>query len=34
MDQNKFQETLNELNNAVGQKESLEKKLLRIKEKI
>ena len=34
MDQNKFKETLNELNTAVGQKESLEKKLTRIKEKI
>lgn len=34
MDQNKFKETLQELNTAVGQKESLEKKLARIKDKI
>lgn len=34
MDQGKFQETIQQLTEAVGQKESLEQKLLRIKEKI
>lgn len=34
MNQDKFQETINQLSHAVGQKESLEQKLTRIKEKI
>lgn len=34
MNQENFQETLNQLNKAVGEKESLEQKLTRIKEKI
>jgi Tfp pilus assembly protein FimV len=34
MDQGKFHETIQQLTEAVGQKESLEQKLLRIKEKI
>lgn len=34
MDQRKFTDTIEQLNKAVGQKEKLEQKLLRIKEKI